>query len=117
MIAFFPSGAIATSKTLLGNAEEAEWNLFTAKMARKSGATIVPIYFSGQSSRIYQMASLFSFTIRQALFIHEVARSLNKPQTAVIGSPISPEEIANWQGTPRQLVDYLRKHTLALKET
>jgi putative hemolysin len=48
LIALFPSGAVAASDTMFGPAIEGEWNVFTAKMIRKSGATVVPFYFTGR---------------------------------------------------------------------
>jgi hypothetical protein len=60
LIALFPSGAVAASDSMFGPAIEGEWNVFTAKMIRKSGATIVPFYFTGSNSRWYQIANRIS---------------------------------------------------------
>jgi putative hemolysin len=49
VIALFPSGVVASSETMTGPAIEAEWNVFTAKMIRRSGATVVPLYFRGRT--------------------------------------------------------------------
>ncbi len=46
-IVLFPSGVVASSDTMFGPVIEADWNPFTAKMIRRSGATVLPIYFSG----------------------------------------------------------------------
>jgi len=61
---FFPSGVVASSDTIFGPVIEREWNAFTAKMIRKSGATVVPVFFSGLSSRAYQIANQLSPTLR-----------------------------------------------------
>ena len=37
VVALFPSGVVAASQTFFGPAVEAEWNVFTAKMIRRSG--------------------------------------------------------------------------------
>ena len=45
VVALFPSGMVACSETLFGPAIEAEWNVFTAKMIRRSSnscASILP---------------------------------------------------------------------------
>ena len=44
LVALFPSGVVASSETMFGPAIEAPWNAFTAKMIRKSGATVVPMH-------------------------------------------------------------------------
>ncbi|SPF77718.1 lysophospholipid acyltransferase family protein [Pseudoprimorskyibacter insulae] len=114
VIALFPSGVVAASETFFGQAIEAVWNPFTAKMIQRSGATVVPIHFPGQNSRAYQIANKVSPTIRQGLLIHEVMHACNRPQKPVVGAPILPEEISAWSGKQRELVAWLRDRTLAL---
>ncbi len=116
LIALFPSGVVATSKTMWGPVVEEEWNVFTAKMIKRSGATVVPCYFPGNNSRWYQIANQISATLRQGLLIHEIAHAFDKPQKPVIGAPISPEEVAERSKDPRAFMVWLREHTLALKE-
>jgi putative hemolysin len=111
-----PAGKVATSEGWWGPAIEAEWNLFTAKMVQKSKATVLPIFFPGQNSRLYHIADKISPTIRQGLLLHEVVHALNKPQRPVIGQPVPPEEIAKWSGNPRGYLAWLRELTLALKD-
>lgn len=113
-IVIFPSGVVASSDTMFGPVIEADWNPFTAKMIRRSRATVLPIYFSGQNSRWYQIADKISATIRQGLLIFEVVHALNKPQKPIVGAPIPPKDIDQWDGNPRGLVAWLREHTLAL---
>jgi putative hemolysin len=116
LIALFPSGAVAASESMLGPAIEGEWNVFTAKMIRKSGATIVPFYFTGSNSRWYQIANRISPVLRQGLLIHEVVHSFDKPQAPVIGNPIGPDEWEGRIGKPREFMAWLRERTLSLKD-
>lgn len=116
LVALFPSGVVAASDRMWGPAIEAEWNVFTAKMIRRSGATVVPCYFPGSNSRIYQIANQISATLRQSLLIHEVAHAFDKPQKPVIGAPIPAAEIEERSKDPRAFMAWLRAHTLALKE-
>ena len=115
VVVVFPSGSVAASETLMGPAIEAEWNPFTAKMIQRSGATIVPIRFSGQNSRVYLMANRISATLRQGLLLHEVVHSLNRPQRPIVGHPISSEMYGDWKGNPRGFMEWLREQTLALE--
>jgi len=117
LIALFPSGVVASSETAFGPAIEQEWNVFTAKMIKRSGATIVPCYFPGSNSRAYQIANQLSSTLRQGLLIHEVAHAFDKPQKPVIGAPITPDEWQDRSKDPRAFMAYLRELTLGLKET
>lgn len=116
LIALFPSGVVATSETMWGPVVEEEWNVFTAKMIKRSGATVVPCFFPGNNSRWYQIANQISATLRQGLLIHEIAHAFDKPQKPVVGVPISPDEVAERSKDPRAFMAWLREHTLALKE-
>ncbi|WP_417525956.1 lysophospholipid acyltransferase family protein [Marinovum sp.] len=117
VIILFPSGVVAASETMFGKAVEAVWNPFTAKMITRSGATVVPIHFPGQNSRAYQIANRISPTLRQGLLIHEVMHACNRPQAPIIGRPISPEEIRNWDSKPRRMMAWLRDHTMRLGDS
>lgn len=113
-IIVFPAGKVAMSPGWWGEAVEAEWNVFTHKIVKSTGATILPIYFPGQNSRAFQIANQVSDTIRQGLLLYEIKRSLFKPQRPVIGEPIPAEELKKWEGNPRGFLAWLREHTLAL---
>lgn len=114
VVALFPSGVVATSETWWGPAIEAEWNVFTAKMIRRSGARVVPMKFPGQNSRAYQIANKLSPILRQGLLLHEIVHSCNKPQAPIVGAPIPQPEIDARADDPRGFMEWLRAHTLAL---
>ena len=114
LLALFPSGVVASSDTLFGPAVEREWNVFTAKMIRTSGATVLPCYFAGSNSRWYQIANRISPTLRQGLLLHEIVHSLDRPQKPVVGQPLSQADMAPHMADPRAFMAWLRDQTLAL---
>ncbi|MFG6595399.1 lysophospholipid acyltransferase family protein [Sulfitobacter sp. 1A13368] len=114
VVALFPSGVVAASESWWGPAVEAEWNVFTAKMIRRSGAQVVPMRFPGQNSRAYQIANRLSPMLRQGLLLHEIAHACDKPQGPIVGHPLAREEIDRWADDPRGFMAWLRAHTLAL---
>lgn len=115
MIALFPSGVVASSDTMFGPAVEEEWNLFTAKMIRKSGARVVPCFFPGANSRWYQIANQLSPTLRQSLLIHEIVNACGKPQNPVVGAAFDDAEVKERLSDPRNFMSWLRETTLNLK--
>ena len=114
VIVIFPSGKVASSETMFGNVVEGEWNPFTAKLIQKSGADVLPVFFPGSNSRIYQIANQISATLRQGLLIYEVVHAMNKPQNPMVGNLITQTEITSWKGDPRGFMRWLREQTLAL---
>lgn len=116
VIVLFPAGAVAHSETFFGPAIEGEWNPFSAKMVARSGASVLPIYFPGHNTRLYQIANKLSATLRQGLLLHEIKAALNKPQAPVIGHTLSPEDLREPLKNPRQWLADLRQHTLNLRD-
>jgi putative hemolysin len=116
LVALFPAGVVAASRTAWGPPVEAEWNLFTAKLIRVSGAIVVPVFFPGRNSRAYQVANRLSPTLRQGLLLHEVVAAMDRPQAPVVGEPIRPDQLAVRWGDPRALMAWLRDRTLALAQ-
>lgn len=116
LVCIFPSGVVASSKTAFGPVVEAEWNVFTAQMIRRSGAKVVPIHFRGQNSRAYHVANRLSPTLRQALLLHEVVHVCNRKHDPVIGAPLTPEQMAPLASDPRGFITWLRDYTLSLQD-
>lgn len=114
VVVIFPSGKVASSETMFGDVVEGDWNPFTAKLIQKSGANVVPIFFPGSNSRIYQIANQISATLRQGLLIYEVVHAMNKPQKPLVGSLIMQDEISPWKSDPRGFMRWLRERTLSL---
>ena len=115
IVAVFPSGSVAASQTMFGPAIEREWNPFTSKMIQRSNAEVLPIFFPGSNSRLYQIANQISATLRQGLLLYEIAHAFNKPQSPVIGHAISRDKISKWSDNPRGFMSWLREETLRLR--
>ncbi|MCI5095065.1 MAG: lysophospholipid acyltransferase family protein [Rhodobacteraceae bacterium] len=114
VVALFPSGVVMSSDTWFGPAIEREWNVFTAQMIRRSGAQVVPIRFPGANSRWYQIANRISPILRQGLLLHEIVRSCKKPQSPVIGEPLTEAEMERLHSDPRGFMAWLRERTMGL---
>jgi len=114
VVALFPSGVVMSSDTWFGPAQEAEWNVFTAQLIRRSGAKVVPLFFPGSNSRAYQIANKISAVLRQGLLLHEIVRSCHRPQAPIVGKVLSDEQMEQLNSDPRGFMAWLRKHTLSL---
>lgn len=113
-IGIFPGGTVSTSATPFARARDPVWRNFTAQMVKKSGATVVPIYFHGQNSRLFQIASHLHYTLRMALLIKEFRARIGEPVRLAIGAPVAPDEINARRGDPTELMRYLRQVTYDL---
>lgn len=116
-IGIFPGGTVSTAATPFAQPMDPGWRSFTARMVAKSGATVVPIYFDGHTSRLFQIASHLHVTLRMGLLIKEFATRVDTPLRVAIGAPIAAERIATRAGDTKAMMDFLRKATYDLSPT
>lgn len=115
-IGIFPSGGVATARIPWRRAVDLEWKRFTAALIQRSGATVVPLYFQGRNSTLFQLASRVDQNLRLGLLLHEVRNKMGTTVPIRIGEPIAPEE---WRafGDRQALLDRLRERVMQLDET
>ncbi len=113
-IGVFPGGTVSTSARPFSRPMDPGWRNFTAKMIAKSDATVVPIYFSGHNSRLFQLASHLHSTLRLGLLIKEFHARVDEPVQLVVGEPIASAQLAPLKFDPTAMMEYLRKATYAL---
>ncbi|MBP0480912.1 lysophospholipid acyltransferase family protein [Sagittula salina] len=116
-VGVFPGGTVATAEKPFGQPMDPGWRTFTAKMIARSGATVVPIYFDGHTSRLFQLASHLHATLRMGLLIKEFSKRVDTPVRVAVGRPIPQGEIATRAGDARALMDFLRRSTYELSPT
>lgn len=115
-VGIFPAGAIATAPTPLKRryrAYDPPWHRFTAKLIQNSKATVVPMCFSGQNSRLFHLASHVSHAWRLAMIFRETRKMMGSTIKVGIGAPIAYDELAHLSDR-NALVAELRRRTLSL---
>jgi len=113
-IGVFPGGTVSTAAKPFSRPMDPGWRNFTAKMIARSGATVVPIYFDGANSRLFQLASHVHVTLRLALLIKEFRARVDEPVRVVVGEPINAGKLAALRTDPKGMMDFLRRETYAL---
>ncbi|MGI3167889.1 lysophospholipid acyltransferase family protein [Pseudooceanicola sp. C21-150M6] len=113
-IGVFPGGTVSTALKPFSQPMDPGWRGFTARMILKSDAVVVPMFFAGHTSRLFQLASHLHSTLRMGLLIKEFRSRIGTPVEVVIGEPISREELAARGKDTRALMDFLRKRTYEL---
>lgn len=112
----FPSGSISTTPRFFARkAEEIEWAPLVGQLIRKTHAQVLPIYFEGQNSWLFQMASHVSYAMRAALIFHEVRRRVGSRFRGVIGAPL-PYEVLEGHLPPKSLAHFLQEHVDELRQ-
>lgn len=113
-IGVFPGGTVSTAAKPFSTPLDPGWRNFTARMIAKSEATVVPVFFDGHNSRLFQIASHLHYTLRLGLLIKEFRSRVDEPVRLAIGRPLDRERLAALRIDPGAMMDHLRRETYAL---
>jgi putative hemolysin len=112
-VAIFPGGTVSTSEKPFLSAVDPRWKPFTGQLVQSARATIVPVFFEGQNSRLFQLASQISTTLRLSLLFKEVAARMGTELGVRIGQPIAFEDLPTFPDR-QAFADWLREQTYRL---
>ncbi len=110
-LVIFPSGGVATRFKLFGKVEEWPWKKSICGHIHKAKCTVVPMFFHGKNSELFQTASRISMTVRLGLLLQEARNKKGKTFRVEIGNPIPYEHLQHLKDR-QKLIDYLYRHTL-----
>lgn len=114
-LVIFPSGAVSTSMKFFGPVEEFPWRRFICTRIHETKCSVVPVYFHGRNSRLFQLVSKFSMNLRLGLLLYEVMNKRNKTLKIEIGDPIHYDEMEKYEDR-QELIDFLKAQTMSLGE-
>lgn len=113
LLAMFPAGEVAHLKMREMRVSDPAWNPVVARIAAKSGATVVPIHFRGRNSALFQMAGLIHPRLRTAMLPRELANKRGMRLGLVVGGAIAPKRYLAKEGLAG-VTAYLRLRTQLL---
>lgn len=110
VLAMFPAGEVSSLDLRRRCVVDPSWQPTVGRLVRRTGATVLPVYFCGRNGALFQLAGLLHPTLRTALLPHEL---LNKTRTDIevrIGTPLRPEDLPV-DGSDERITSYLRART------
>lgn len=113
----FPAGMVATSKKLIGNhlnASDRRWGPFTAQLITRTRSPVLPVYFEGQNSVLFQVASHIHEALRLSLLFREVRRRVGQPVNLTIGEILPFSKLDCFENC-QAMADHLQETTYALR--
>jgi len=112
----FPAGGVSTTPTIWHKrAVDTDWKNFTARMISQAKAPVAPVFFAGQNSRLFQVASHISMTLRLSLLFKEVHNRIGSVVQIRIGNLIPHERLVAFSDR-QSFMDHLKDLTYALGE-
>jgi putative hemolysin len=114
LLAVFPAGEVSHLNLKERTVTDPQWNHSVARLIRITGATVVPMYFMGVNSPLFQLLGCLHPRARTALLPHEFFNKHNRSIELRIGHPIAPAKIRTYQDDIG-LIRYLRRRTYLLQ--
>ncbi len=114
LLGTFPGGTVSHFHPGEMRVTDPAWNRHVAALVRKSGATVVPVYFSGHNSFLFQLAGLLSAAFRTALLGCETVNKAGRKLHLRIGRPIPFSRLKDFE-SDEQLTGFLRVSSYLLR--
>jgi len=95
VLILFPAGSVSTAKNMIDPAIDEDWQPTIAKIIEKAQAPVLPVFFHGQNSQAFQLASKAPGSLKEllrvALLPRQALNQRNEDIKIQIGSKIYPE--------------------------
>lgn len=116
MLVVFPAGEVSSLKVTKGMVADPDWVPMTGRIIRRTNADVLPVFFDGRNSGLFQAMGLIHPKLRTVMLPHENLKLASKGTIRVaLGSTISNKRITQFKGD-QEMVDYLRFRTYLLRK-
>jgi len=112
-LAVFPAGEVSQWNVREAQITDPAWSNVAARLVRKTGASVLPVYFCGRNSVTFQLLGLINPRLRTLFLLQEFLQQREKSVRVRIGGAIPYELIANLEGDD-EATEYLRLRTYLL---
>ena len=112
-LVIFPAGGVSTAENVFGPAIDAPWHPFAGRLVQGAEAAVLPVRFAGQNSRLFQLVSRISPTLRLSLLMGEARSRIGSEVRVQIGDVLPYDELRAI-AAPKALVEHLRQVTHAI---
>ncbi len=113
LLIIFPAGEVSHYRISRREIADPPWHNAVAVIIRHAKPTIIPIYFPGCNSVVFQIAGLIHPRLRTLLLPRELLRKQGRQIPFKIGNPISYKWVSHYNDDNR-LLDYLRWRTYVM---
>jgi putative hemolysin len=115
LLLIFPAGEVSHRKWFEKEITDPQWSNTVARLIKITQATVTPVYFHGQNSKLFQRLGLIHPRLRTLMLFREL---LNKQDSTIpirIGKTISYSKLKSF-AHESELLQYLRIRTYMLKD-
>lgn len=113
VLAVFPAGEVSHITWRRPVVTDPEWTATVAGIVRKSGAPVLPVFFEGMNSIMFQVMGLIHPRLRTVLLPREAMKKVDHTFRVRVGKPISARKIKSMDDND-ELASFLRLKTYVL---
>ena len=111
----FPAGEVSSLNLQKRTITDPVWSTTVARIVTKTQAPVLPVYFSGHNSPLFQLAGLVHPRLRTAMLPRELYRRKNQDIRVRIGQVMPFEQLKMFEDD-QALTAYLRLRTYLLQK-
>ena len=109
----FPAGEVSSWRTDVRSVADPRWKTPVIKILQRAEVPVVPVWFDGANSVVFQMLGMIHPNLRTLVLPNEMLRMRGRTVRMRIGKPISAKDVTAF-GNAENLARYLRAKTYAL---
>ena len=117
-LAVFPSGEVSHLQPAHRGIMDPQWNRNVARIIRKTGADVLPLYFHGRNSLMFNLMGLMHPLARTALLPRELLKKRGQSVKLSVGRIIPAAMLsgANGLACEEDVINYLRVRSYSLRQ-
>lgn len=114
MLVVFPAGEVSHFNVRKGAITDPAWSPSIARIIRKAGAPVLPLFFPGTNSAAFHMAGMVHPLLRTAMLPNELLNKKRKIIRIKSGETVPFEKLSPMEDD-REMMEYLRMRTYILE--
>lgn len=113
MLGVFPAGEVSHIDIRKGGIVDPKWSTTIARLILKTETPVLPMFFHGSNSLLFQLLGTVHPSLRTAMLPHEFVNKRNREIRLSVGSLVPYKRLAGMSDD--QMMDYLRLRTYHLR--
>ncbi len=113
VLVVFPAGDVSSIRLRDRRIQDGAWDRSVARLARRSGASVLPVYIPGRNSTAFYLASLLHPVLKTLLLPRQLVNKRGRTIEVRLGRPITARRLAAVGDDERQMA-FLRLRTYLL---
>lgn len=114
ILGVFPAGEVSHYQPSMGMITDPYWNTNIVRMAKMTDASIIPMFFHGHNSLLFQTMGMIHPRLRTILLPREYLKQNNQKITISVGKPIQKQVLSSFM-SENDCTRYIRQRTYLLQ--